>query len=231
MLRKLLILGALLGVITAGAMHPADASHSLDNVTAQITGGVNIGSDPSVGLGPCTTAQGDAGRKAEFTDVVINGNFNAGDDGLAGFIGAVDVSTVNVCVHDIIAAGPLPILGRGSLASATYQSPAPATNALDPLGDDVCLYGTLHGGRFSNTGGVSSRALITTTYTINEPASGTCPTDPLDRGNVLASSQDELLLEADVLVIPAGQATQGEQEDQVSAQVHTVHHGIDNLLP
>ncbi|MBI2169459.1 MAG: hypothetical protein HYU28_08165 [Actinobacteria bacterium] len=219
MLRKLLALGAGVAVALAGvAISPASATHSLDNVVASVNGGV------SINLGACTDQHGHPGNAAQFTDVVIDGTFIAGDNGLAGFRGAVDVATVNVCVVDDVAVGPLPIIAHGNLGAAGFQSPNPGDNPLNPLGSDVCLYGTLlAGGEFNNNGAVTSRAIINATYTVNQPVSGGCPTDPLLRGGQIAASASSVALEADVAVIPAGQVTGGELDDQVSAQVHTVH--------
>lgn len=233
-MRKLIALGAALGMILVPmAVRPAGASHSLDNVLSNVNGGVELDvdndGDPSAVTDPderCELSNNQQGDKAAFTDVVISGLFTAGTQGLAGHVGQLKVLRVDVCVVDDASTppvGPIPAIptdGHGELASSTFGT-LPGTTGTDPVtGAAVCLSGTLLGGTFTNQAVATSRALIDATYTIRaaHPALG-CASP----GNVLASSAASVRLEADVAVLPAGQVTQGELPDAVSAWIHSVH--------
>lgn len=219
-MRKLVVL--LAGLALVAVAQPSDASHSLDNVVANVNGGVDIG-DPDAGHGPCTTSAGETGRIVKFTDVVITGEFVAGETNLASFLGAVNVGDLEVCLVVDEQVGPFPILTHGELGATTFQSPDPGKNALVVPAEDVCVYGDLLGGQFSGTGAVFAEAVVQATYTVNAPSNGTCPEDPTLRGAELASSADSVDLIADTLTVPVGEATGGEIPNQVSSQVHTAH--------
>ncbi len=227
-MKKLLALLAGLAIIAVA--QPADASHSLDNVAAQVNGGVELDvdgdGDPNASTDPdevCTISTGETGDAALFTDVVISGLFVAGDTGLAGHLGEVEVDTVNVCVVDDAktpAVDPIPgipYLAHGELEPAGFRTNAGSTG-INPLnGSEVCLTGTLLGGEFESTGAAFSRAIIQATYTVHECGNVT---------NEFASSAASVDLEADVAVVPAGEVTQGQLPSLVSAQIHSVHHGL-----
>ena len=235
-MRKFFALAAALGMIFgAMAIRPAAATDNLDNVVAQVNGGVNLDVNGNGNLNdePCTVANGpgtgddETGDAAQFTDVVINGVFIAGTSGLAGAAGSTEVDTVNVCVVDDASTpevGPFPAVptdGHGELGASNFRTPADTTATNPVTGGDVCLFGALTGGTFTNQAVATSVAIITANYEIHETnANGEC--DALDKGTLLASS-GEVTMEADVAVAPAGQASQGELPDLVAAQVHTIH--------
>lgn len=235
-MRRFFALAAALGMILgAMAIRPAAATHTLDNVVAQVNGGVNldVNGNGVIDDEPCTVANGpgtgddETGDAAQFTDVVINGTFIAGTTGLAGAAGSTEVDTVNVCVVDDASTppvGPIPPVptdGHGELAAANFRTPSDTTATNPATGGDSCLFGSLTGGTFTNQAVATSRAIITAVYQVHAPNSnGEC--DALDKGVQLAAS-GTVTMEADVAVAPAGQVTQGELPDLVAAQVHTIH--------
>lgn len=225
MLRKLFAIGSALAMLLGyTAINPAEAHHTLDNVASNVTGGVNIG-DPENGLGDCKTDPGDEdGIEVQFTDVLIDGLFTAGSLNstppvLKAFEGQVDVDTVTVClVKDEEVELPdgrkIPIVTHGTLASADFRSPEPGNT-------DNCLYGSLLGGTFEGAGAVFAEATVQATWQIHDTKNDGC--DPLDKGAQLASSAASVDLIADTLTVPLGEITDGEEENQVSSTIHTVH--------
>jgi len=152
--------GVLVGVI--GVSTQAWANDP-DAVGAVVSGNVTVDQGACV-TAPMPPLPGGAGNFAIFKQVQIAGAFV---DGTSAYAGAVAVTDVTACVHDVVA----PLVGTGTLAPATFGG----SNATGK----ICGY--LGGGSFAQAG-VVAVAAVNADWNI----SGSCTT-PADADNTLVA--------------------------------------------